>query len=332
MGAVQSLILKPTLRSKSVSPGDERQRDWTIYGERSSHIFGTILSDPNTTGGNEFKISPNNQRCELVNDIQSFSLSVILILFIPSYAAFRRTQNEALLGASTTEKPLGCCYATNKYVWGVLLLSLLLPFSNLCTGGREKKNCTSSVLSALPPSLSVNRGLWWICSLLWSQRCGDKEVVFFSVQIAAHSKLIYTAQWQRRQLRCTEMENISAFHPYHHPLPSFAAFFTWSPIHIASLFDVPHLLPSASLRPGVRVFSPGRRGYWRAASLRRNWQASAVGSEVKTTRANYLRPCRLDTREINLRRPAARVLSILPYTRGRQPSCRLAHWDKLPVY
>lgn len=65
-------------------------------------------------------------------------------------------------------------------------------------------------------------------------RCSDKNYLF-SAQIAGDSTLIYTAQWQGRQLQRPEIENISLLHPQRHP-SSFIPFFTLSPIHNHSLF------------------------------------------------------------------------------------------------
>lgn len=41
-----------------------------------------------------------------------------------------------------------------------------------------KRNCTFLGADSPGPSCSVNRGLQWICSLQWSQRCSDKKSLF----------------------------------------------------------------------------------------------------------------------------------------------------------
>lgn len=148
-----SLILKLIPSLININPGDAKQETgWSMIG-----------------GGIQFQqylsiFSGHDTKWEWWWCLKK-DTSLVFFFHYP-YFTLCQTQNKALLGASNYWKPAGCCYATIKYVWGVLLLSFLLPFSNLCTEFWKNKNGTFLVLSALPPSLSVNRGLWWICSLL----------------------------------------------------------------------------------------------------------------------------------------------------------------------
>lgn len=147
-----------------------------------------------------------------------------------------------------------------------------------------KKDCPFLVLSPLPTSLTVNKGLWWICSLLWSQRYSDKKELFFAVQIAASSTLVYTAQWQRRQPQHTEMENISSLQPNRH-LWFFIPSFTLQQVH-----------PAVNVSVGRRqtsYFSTKRRAYWWAVDR----QPLPWGQKAKPW-VNSLQPCLFDMRKL----------------------------------
>lgn len=80
-------------------------------------------------------------RIKIINVVK---VDVFLHSFFPAfhYPLFHILSNtkQAFAWCYICWKAPSCCYATIKYIWGELLSSLLLPFSNLCT--QCCRNCT----------------------------------------------------------------------------------------------------------------------------------------------------------------------------------------------
>lgn len=80
-------------------------------------------------------------RIKIINVVR---VDVFLHSFFPAfhYPLFHILSNtkQAFAWCYICWKAPSCCYATIKYIWGELLSSLLLPFSNLCT--QCCRNCT----------------------------------------------------------------------------------------------------------------------------------------------------------------------------------------------